>query len=278
MALRRLAVALIALVIVGCSSAHAPPTVTLGAQPDAESVLTAHLYAAALRYYGTATRVQPAPDPLTELDSGEVTVVPGFTGQLLERFQTGATARADEQVYRDLLSSLPEGIAAGDYTISAQDKPALAVTEETAEAWGGQDLSAMIRNCADVRPGAVDGAQNPSVIGGCRLPQASEFADEASLFDALQAGQVNAAWTTTADPGIPSELVVLADGTALIRAQNLVPLYRRNELNEAQVLALNEVAGVLDTAGLAQMRAQVADGADPAQLADAWLSENPLRA
>ena len=56
---------------------------------------------------------------------------------------------------------------------------------------------------------------------------------------------------------------MLSDRTSLIRAENLVPLYRRNELNEAQVLALNEVAGVLDTAALADMRAQVAKGSRP---------------
>ena len=56
---------------------------------------------------------------------------------------------------------------------------------------------------------------------------------------------------------------MLSDRTSLIRAENVVPLYRRNELTERQVLALNEVAGELDTAALADMRAQVADGTDP---------------
>ena len=69
---------------------------------------------------------------------------------------------------------------------------------------------------------------------------------------------------------------MLSDRTSLIRAENLVPLYRRNELNESQVLALNEVAGVLDTAALAEMRAAVADGADPQRVADGFLAANPL--
>ena len=57
-----------------------------------------------------------------------------------------------------------------------------------------------------------------------------------------------------------------------------MPLYRRNELSEMQVLALNEVAGVLDTAALVQMRRQVADGADPRPVADGFLAEHPLGA
>ena len=58
-------------------------------------------------------------------------MVPGFTGRLLHRFDPDATARGDEQVYRSMISALPEGIAAGDYAQSAEDKPALAVTEAT---------------------------------------------------------------------------------------------------------------------------------------------------
>ena len=91
------------------------------------------------------------------------------------------------------------------------------------------------------------------------MPKPREFPDNAMLFAALRAGQINAAWTTEATPNIPAELVVLSDKTALIRAENLVPLYRRNELNEQQVLSLNEVAGVLDSGSLVDMRRQVAE-------------------
>jgi glycine betaine/choline ABC-type transport system substrate-binding protein len=52
--------------------------------------------------------------------------------------------------------------------------------------------------------------------------------------------------------------------------------YRRNELTERQLLAINEVASVLDDAALVEMRRQVADGADPQAVADAWLAEHPL--
>jgi hypothetical protein len=57
-----------------------------------------------------------------------------------------------------------------------------------------------------------------------------------------------------------------------------VPLYRRNELSEMQALALNEVAGVLDTAGLVQMRRGIDAGGDPAHVADGFLAEHPLGA
>ena len=203
----------------------------VGAGPEPESVLLANIYAAALRYYGTPAHVDQMPDPLIGLDSGKVSVVPGLTGPLLQRFQPGAGGRSDEQVYRALIGALPEGVSAGDYTTAAEDKPALAVAETTATAWGGSDLTTLVQHCAQVQPGALRGARTPAAVGKCKLPPPREFTDKAVLFNALRSGQINAAWTTTADPGVPSEFVVLADKKPmLIQAANVVPLYRRNEL------------------------------------------------
>ena len=277
MTARGLVLAALALMLAACGSPQAGPTLTIGTYPDDESAVIAHLYAAALRYYGTATRIEETSDPLGALDAGDIAVVPGFTGRLLARFQPDATARADEQVYRQMVSALPEGLAAGDYTTSAQDKPALAVTEATVTAWGGRDLSALVRHCDEVKPGVVASGRVPAAIGTCRPAKPREYPDPATLFAATRSGEVNAAWTSTAAPAVPTELVMLADPTALIRAENVVPIYRRNTLDESQVLAVNEVAGVLDTAALAEMRARVRKGADPAVVADEWLIAHPLR-
>ncbi|OBG16610.1 hypothetical protein A5765_07790 [Mycolicibacterium celeriflavum] len=275
---RRVALALVALIVAGtaaCGRPDAPPPIAVGTTPDSESTLIAHLYAAALRSYGHLAHVETGKHPLIELDSGDVRVVPGLTGRLLDRFNPESTARAAVQVYREMVSALPEGVAAGDYTTSAEDKPALAVTEATAEAWGGRDVTAALRHCGELTVVAVADAPRPAEIGTCK-PKVTEYPDSAKVFAAVLAGRFRAAWTTTAAPGIPPELLTLSDKTSLIRAENLVPLYRRNELNESQVLALNEVAGVLDTAALADMRAEVADGAEPGQVADAFLAEHPL--
>lgn len=275
---RRLALALVAVLVAGtaaCGGQAGPPSIAVGATSDPESGLIAHLYAAALRSYGSAAHVEIADDPLTELDSGAIRVVPGFTGRLLHRFDPESKARAPTQVYRDMVSALPEGVAAGDYTTSAEDKPALAVAKATAEKWHGRDVTAVVRHCDGLTVAAVADEPRPAAIGPCK-PKVIEFADSAAAFDAVRAGRFPAAWTTTAAPGIPPELLMLSDRTSLIRAENLVPLSRRNELNESQVLALNEVAGVLDTAALAEMRAEVAEGRDPGHVADAFLAEHPL--
>ena len=93
--------ALLTAATAGCSSGQSvpgPPAVTVGAAPTSESKLLAHLYSAALGYFGIPTRVHLVPDPVAALDSADVTVAPGLTGELLARFVPHATARADEQV------------------------------------------------------------------------------------------------------------------------------------------------------------------------------------
>jgi glycine betaine/choline ABC-type transport system substrate-binding protein len=258
-------------------SGKQPYSMAVGADPDPQSALLANVYAAALRSYGTPAHVETVADPLTGLDSGQVSVVPGFTGQLLQRFAPGSSETADEKVYNAMVGTLPEGVSAGDYATAAEDKPAVAVTEATAAAWGGRELKALVNHCRQVTLGAVKGSHPPSRVGTCSLPAAREFRDDAALFDALRSGQVSAAWASTADPDVPGDVLVLADAKPmLIQAENVVPLYRRNGLTAREVLAINQVAGVLDTAALKQMRQQVAKGTDPRAAAEGWLADNPL--
>ena len=267
-----------ALAVAGCGEerSHGHELV-VGSRLGSEWVLLGNLYAGALRSYGFAARVEPAPDPLTKLDSGVVSVVPALTGEVLQTFQPGATVRSDQQVYRAMVGALPEGIAAGDYTTAAEDKPALAVTQATATAWGGTDLSVLPRHCNGLVVGSVTGARTPATVSRCRLTDPRDFPDTPTMFAALRSGQVTVAWTTTAAPDVPADVVILADGKpALVQAENVVPLYRRNELTDRQLLAINEVAGVLDTAALVEMRRQVAKGADVQAVADGWLAEHPL--
>ena len=276
-ALRRLLILVVAVAVAGCGSPTPPPTLRVGATTDTQTTLLANIYAAGLRYYGTAADVETFVDPMAALDSGSVSVVPGTTGRFLERFAPGSTARSASQVYRAMVGALPEGVAAGDYAVAAEDKAALAVTEATATAWGSRDLAALAGRCQALIVGAVPGRGHPASVGGCTLPAVREFGDSAALFDALEAGTITAGWTTTAATDVPDGIVVLVDRKpTLVPAQNVVALYRRNELDQLQVRAINEIAGVLDTTALVEMLRQVDGGADPRVVAEAWLAANPL--
>lgn len=273
----RLLLAVVAMFAVGCGAPGPGPSLSVGASSDPMDTLLANVYAAGLRYYGTAAQVAVSEDPLAALDAGKVGVTAGFTGRLLQRFNPGSTARGAEQVYRAMVGSLPEGVAAGDYAVAAEDKAALAVTAATAEVWGSRDLAALVRRCQQMIVGAPTGVSPPGRIGDCVLRAPAEYGTPAMLFDALTAGVVTAAWTTTAQTGLPGGVVVLVDRKpTLIPAQNVVALYRRNELGQLQLRAINEIAGVLDTASLVAMMERVKSGADPRAVAEEWLAANPL--
>ncbi|MGV0990886.1 MAG: glycine betaine ABC transporter substrate-binding protein [Mycobacterium sp.] len=274
---RLLLLVVVAVLAVGCSPPAPGPSLTVGASADPQITLLANVYAAGLRYYGTDARVRTMADPVATLDTGAISVVPGFTGRLLQRFSPGSAARSAEQVFRAMIGALPEGVASGDYAVAAEDKPALAVTGATATTWGSRDLTALVRNCAGLRVGAVTGAPVPAAVGECTLPAPREFGDAATLFAALRDGSVTAAWTTTANTAVPDGVVVLVDRKpTLVPAENVVALYRRNELGKMQLRAINELAGVLDTASLVDMLRQVKAGGDPRSVAEAWLTANPL--
>ena len=116
----------------------------------------------------------------------------------------------------------------------------------------------------------------PTSIGTCKPPKPREYPDRATLFAAVRAGQVNAAWTSTAAPDIPAELLMLSDRTSLIRAENLVPLYRRNELNEHRCSRSTRWPACWTPRRWPRCGAQVEDGTDPGLVADAFLAEHPL--
>ncbi len=275
--IRRLLLAIFATLTVACGSPGPGPSLVVGASPDPQNTLLANVYAAGLRYYGTAARVEISDDPLAALDAGKATVAAGFTGRLLARFDPGSAARSAEQVYRAMVGALPEGLAAGDYAVAAEDKAALAVTEATADAWDSRELSALVDNCVRIRVGSRTGANPPEKVGECELGSDRQFGTPALMFDALRSGAINAAWTSTAATGTPDGVVVLVDRKpALIPAQNVVAVYRRNELGQMQLRAINEIAGVLDTASLVAMSDLVRSGADPGLVAEEWLAANPL--
>ena len=70
--MRRLILALVALLIAGCDGQAPPPSIAVGASADPESVLLAHVYAAALRHHGSPAHVETSPDPIADLDTGDV--------------------------------------------------------------------------------------------------------------------------------------------------------------------------------------------------------------
>ncbi|MDO3199229.1 glycine betaine ABC transporter substrate-binding protein, partial [Mycobacteroides abscessus] len=140
-------------------------------------------------------------------------------------------------------------------------------------------LAAFVRHCDQLARGGQVG-QGPVPlprIGSCATGTPRQYASAGELFAALRRGEVAVAWTSTANPALPADGVTLLDDEKQwLPANSVVPLYRRNELTEAQVLSLNKVAGELTTGDLAAMTREVSGGADPQRVVGTWLNDHQI--
>ncbi|MFD4291969.1 hypothetical protein ACFWPA_04690 [Rhodococcus sp. NPDC058505] len=95
----------------------APAALTVGSGGSADRAVLAEIYAGVLRGTGspvdTRTGLVEGQD-LTLLDSGEVTLVPEYTGALLLRLHPGATEIEPDEVFEELNRSLPQGLSVSD--------------------------------------------------------------------------------------------------------------------------------------------------------------------
>lgn len=131
-------VLVVAAVLGGCSPSSpltddpAPRPVTVGAGESAESQVVAEIYADVLRGTGSTVRTRLGLDEdetLALLDSGEVTLVPEYTGSLLLQLNPRSTVTDSDEVFEELNRSLPQGLSVSDQGL-AEDP---AVTGEAGE-------------------------------------------------------------------------------------------------------------------------------------------------
>ncbi|AKC38274.1 glycine betaine ABC transporter substrate-binding protein [Mycobacteroides chelonae] len=267
-------------VLAACSDNHGPaPYLTVVTTNDPQYRVLAHIYAAVVKATGIDTKVRESPDPVAELDTGIASVAPGFTGRLLLQFAPQQRASGDEEVtYKAMIAALPAGVAAADYG-TAEDRPAIAVPSGTTSVSAKPTLAGLARHCDELaRAGQVGPGPVPVArIGSCSTGYPRQFPSTGELFAALKRTEVAVAWTSTASPALPVNGVTLVDDEKnWLPANNVVPLYRRNELSEPQVLSLNKVAGELTTGDLAAMTREVSGGADPQRVVDTWLNDHQI--
>ncbi|WP_207546161.1 glycine betaine ABC transporter substrate-binding protein [Mycobacteroides abscessus] len=266
-------------VLAGCSENRGPaPYLTVVTTNDAQYRVLAHIYAAVVKATGIDTKVRESADPVTELDTGIASVAPGFTGRVLRRFAPQQRPSGDEETtYKAMIAALPAGVAAADYG-TAEDRAALAVTSSPG-ASAKPTLADFVRHCDQLARGGQVG-QGPVPlprIGSCDTDTPRQYASAGELFAALRRGDVAVAWTSTASPALPADGVTLLDDEKQwLPANSVVPLYRRNELTEAQVLSLNKVAGELTTGDLAAMTREVSGGAEPQRVVGTWLNDHQI--
>lgn len=264
--------------------APGPERVVVGSGTSTTSELLAEIYANSLRATGVAVDTRPGLGDragyLTELDAAAITLVPEFTGRLLHYYDHDATETVPDDVFEALNKSLPEGLSVSDYAM-AEDRSVLVVTAQTADRWHLETVDDLAPHCGELTvattPEFAANGDLPAPGSGCTFAGVRDLGDDASAVHELTGGGVQAAGLTTASADLASArrgALVPLDDDAVFTAQNVVPLFRKGTLGQAQIEALNIVAGELTTADLAGMLGQLRDGdTSPAEVAQAWLAE-----
>jgi osmoprotectant transport system substrate-binding protein len=253
-------------------------TVVVGSANFSENVLLMEIYAEALRQAGAEVQTSPrlGTREVTNraLQDGSISVMPEYSGNLLQSVDRDFTATAPEDVYQALQQELPEGLEVLEYS-QAQDSDVLVITQETSDRFGLTSMAQLGPLCGQFVLGAAPEwpqrwAQPIADVYGCTFQRIiSTDAAGPVTFQALRSGDAQVVNLFTTSPDIEANgWVELADPEQMYPAQNIVPLVRSGALDQAGVDALNEVSAALTTERLTELyRRVIEERAVPADLA-----------
>ncbi|UFU04121.1 ABC transporter substrate-binding protein [Ruania suaedae] len=262
--------------------------VVVGSQAYYSNEIIAEIYAQALEEAGMDVERQfqigQRDRYLEALEADEIDLIPEYSGNLLQFYETETEARSPEDVASALPDALPDGLAVLNRA-EAQDADSYNVTAEFSEENGITSLT------------DLSGYEGTITLGGnAELesrpygpPGLSEFYGVDVDFvaigdsggpltkDAIRNGDITMGDIYTADPDLASgDFVTLEDPESMILAQNVVPLLDA-ELAEDLAEVLDPISAVLTTEDLITMNARsVEEQLDSATIASEWLAENGL--
>lgn len=274
----------------GQDGSSAQGTVVIGSTNFYEQLILAHMYAQVLRANGVKveTRLNLGNREVVfpSLKSGEISVLPEYTGSLLN-FLTGGdtTASKPDEVLAQLRKELPEGIVALE-PAAAQNKDALVVTRQTAKKYDLETVSDLKGVAGELVIGGPPELETRALgLPGYKKVYGLEFKDFVPLDaggpltkSALKKGDIDVARLFSTDPAIAkNNWVVLKDDKNLQPAQQLIPVIRTEVLTPTIKKTLNELSSHLTTEAITELNAKVVlDKKDPSKVAHNWLVKEGL--
>lgn len=259
--------------------------------PESETV--ANVYAEVLRANGftvdTKLDIGSREAYIPALRKCAISVIPEYTGNLLQYLDKNATATSAADVDSALGKALGSDLAIGT-PAPGQDSDAVVVTRTTAQRWNLRTIADLAPHSAEVKFGAP--AEFQERAGGLPgLKKNYDLAIAANNFvpiadgggpatvRALVEGQVTAANIFTTSPAIAqNDLVVLEDPKHNFPAQNVVPLFNASKKSDKLLAALNAVSAQLTTAELIELNEAVSGArmTEPKAAAAAWVAAKGL--
>jgi len=290
--------ALAALALTACSSGNplssgtsssksSSSTVTVGSANFAEDEILAYIYADALADAGVKTSVKPnigARDAyIAALKDGSIDLVPEYSGNLLEYFDSTATAKSSDEVYTALQKATPKGTEVLQQS-PGQDADSYNVTAKFSKQYHVTSLTDLAKVTTSLKVGAnPEFATRPYGIPGLK----SEYGTTAALVPiddgggpntvkALVNNQVQLADIYTTTPAIKqNHFVTLSDPKHMIVAQNIVPLISSAKASSKVTSVLNKLAPKITTDMLIDINTKSSVQKESAtQIAKDWVKQN----
>jgi osmoprotectant transport system substrate-binding protein len=285
----------IALLLAGCGdplkgggSGGTDGRIIIGASSVGETQLIAEIYAGALRQTGADVEVQPPAGSrevvVQALQDKSLTLVPDYSGNLLQYFDEKSAVTAPKAVYAELPKKLPAGIEVLEQA-PAQDTDQMVVTRRAAA--GG------LRTVSDLGPRCKD-----FTFGGPgEWPQRwkKKIKDQGPVRLRVQEHRHHRRRRPGHHRGVAQRpgpgrrpvqhhsriktngFVPLRDDKNMFPAQNIVPLAAKGTLTRRQKDVLNRVSAALTTERLTKMDDQyLVQKLDPLDIAEQFFREAHL--
>ena len=271
----------------GSTASAAGGSITVGSADFSESQVLGEIYAGAIKAKGITVTTKPNIGSrdvyIKALQDGSIDIVPEYTGSLLTFLKGTAPSQDPDAVYTALKSTLPPTLVVLDKS-TAEDKNSMVVTKDTAGKFSLKSIADLTAHQADITVAAPPEFQTrqQGLVG---LKSEYGFAPAnflplkgAAVVNALTNGQAQAANIFSTDPSISANgFVTLEDPKLLFGSDNVVPLMRKDKVNDTLTAALNAVSAKIDTATLTDLVKQVdVDKKDASAVAKDFLSKNGL--
>ena len=268
-------------------SAGGGGSITVGSADFSESQVLGEIYAGAIKAKGVSVTTKPNIGSrdvyIKALQDGSIDIVPEYTGSLLTFLKGTAPSQDPDAVYTALKSTLPADLVVLDKS-TAEDKNSMVVTKDTQAKYSLKSIADLAAHQADITVAAPPEFQTrqQGLVG---LKSEYSFTPAnflplkgAAIVNALKNGQAQAANIFSTDPSIPANgFVTLEDPKLLFGSDNVVPLLRKEKVNDTITAALNAVSAKIDTATLTDLVKQVdVDKKDASAVAKDFLSKNGL--
>lgn len=268
-------------------SGGASGSITVGSADFSESQVLGEIYAGALKAKGINVSTKPNIGSrdvyIKALQDGSIDIVPEYTGSLLTFLKGKSDSNDPDAVYAALQKTLPPDFVVLNKS-TAEDKNSMVVTKDTAAKYSLKSIADLTAKQSEITVAAPPEFQSreQGLVG---LKSQYGFTPAnflplkgAAVVNALLNNQAQAANIFSTDPSISTNgFVTLEDPKLLFGSDNVVPLLRKDKVNDTITAALNAVSAKIDTATLTDLVKQVdVDKKDASAVAKDFLTKNGL--